>query len=451
MMDDPFLLRAAQIEPGLTLRGAASDFTENIFKETGRFYYRPVLGLMVRLEYAAWGDSPAGYHAVSLFFHAANSVLLFYLLSALGFLPPVALAASCLFAVNPVIIDDLLAATGGESMANFFLLVSLLLYLKDKWGAAWLAAAPALFAKESNIMLPALLLLCSAYLGRLKKDYARVLWLLPLCVFFLAARQLVIVDPPVIPVSVLLRFLIGDLFRVMFHYLGVLLVPLSLETWPPALPPLPYGWLYAAAVPLLFLLPVRRRVTAFCLGWFLLLLAPRVAAILASNVMMDKWVCMASPGAFVFLASLFARFREHSRPYVRAIPAAAAAAACLFWAVVAHSEVRLRGSDEKNYRWTIRNGPRSFANYRLGVFLLRSGRAAEAVEVLRPLQGLSPGEEDFRNAFAMALWHSGKQAEAWGLMEDLLRRYPENGAIRENAAGMRARLGPAGNVLKRPS
>lgn len=450
MIDDPFLLRATRMEPGLTLKGAASDFTQNVHKETGMFYYRPLLGLMVRLEYAAWGDSPGGYHAVSLLFHAADAVLLFYLLSLLGFAPGVALTAACLFAVNPVIVDDLLAATGGESMANFFLLSVLVLYLKNKPGPAWLLSAPAMFAKESNIMLPAMLLLCFAFQGRGRKDYLKVLWLLPLCAFFLALRRLYVGPPPGISAAILLKFFFTDFPRIAAHYLGVLLVPLGLETWPAALDTSPYWPLGlaagAAAVSALFLLPVRRNVTAFCLGWFFLLLAPRVPAIISTKVMMDKWVFMASPGVFILLAALAGRLLEQPRLYLRAIPPAAAASACLFWAAVAHSEVRWRGSDEKNYRWTVRNGPRSFASYRLGLILLKSGRAAEAAGVLRGLTQTYPGEPDHQNAFAMALWHSGERDKAWTMMKELERRCPDNKAIQDNAAWMRVQPRLAGQV-----
>lgn len=444
MIDDPFLLRAAQSEPGLTLKGLVSDFTQNVHKETGTFYYRPLLGLMLRLELAAWGDAPAGYHALSLLFHAANVVLLFYLLSALEFRAGAVLAAACLFAVNPVIMDDLLAGTGGESMANFLMLSVLLLYLRDKWAAAWLLAVPAMFAKESNVLLPALLLLCYACQGRVRRDYAKALWLLPLCAFFLILRHLYVPEPPGISAAGAAKFLLTVYPRVLLHYLAVLLAPLNLETWPPAINHVPYWGLSlaacAAAAGSLFLLPLPRRTAAFCLGWFLLLMAPRAAAILASNVMMDKWVFMASPAVFLALAELLLKLRESPRPYLRAIPAAAVALTCFFWMTLAHAEVRLRGSDEKNYRWTIRNGPRSFASYRLGLILMQSGRAAEAAEVLRPLPGLYPGEPDLENAYVMALWHSGRRPEAWAQMQDLARRCPGNKAIQDNAAGMRARL-----------
>jgi len=286
--------------------------------------------------------------------------------------------------------------------------------------------------------------LCYAYRGRLRKDYAKVLWLLPLCAGFLILRHLYVASPQGNSAPELLRFLFMVFPRVVFHYLAVLLAPLSLETWPRALTAAPYwglslaGGLAGAAA--LFLLPVRRRVTAFCLCWFLLMLAPRVPAILITQIMMDKWVFIASPAVFIILLTLLMKLREHRLPYIRAIPPAAVAAVCLFWATLAHAEVRLRGSDEKNYLWSIRSTPHSFISYRLGIIYLQNGRVQEAVGVLRPLVENYAWNPDFHNAYGMALWHSGRRREAWALMQDLARRCPENKAIQENAAGMRARL-----------
>ena len=124
------------------------------------------------------------------------------------------------------------------------------------------------------------------------------------------------------------------------------------------------------------------------------------------------------------------------------------AAVCLFWAALAHAEVRLRGSDEKNYRWTLRNGPHSFASYRLGLILLQSGRPAQALEVLRPAVKLFAEKPDFQNAYCMALWHNGDQPKAWALMKDLAQRHPDHRQIQENAAGMRTRL--AGEPGRQP-
>ncbi|MEI7530164.1 MAG: tetratricopeptide repeat protein, partial [Elusimicrobiota bacterium] len=288
----------------------------------------------------------------------------------------------------------------------------------------------------------ALLLLCLAYQGRLRKEYKKVLALLPVCGLFLVLRHRYVASPADITMLSTLKFMLASFPQVVFHYLRVLLIPWGLETWPPVPPVTPF-WPLVLSVGVfvmagLFLLPVRRRTTAFCAGWFFLMMAPRIPAIMHNQVLMDKWIFTASPAVFVLLLALLMKVWDHPSPYLRALPRAAVAGMILFWATLAQANVKLRGSDEKNYRWTVRNGPRSFACYRLGVILLREGRVEEAVQVLEPLPGLYPDEPDFQNAYTMALWHSGKHEAARGLMKDLEKRYPGSAEIKENAERMRA-------------
>ncbi|OGR67352.1 MAG: hypothetical protein A2081_01805 [Elusimicrobia bacterium GWC2_61_19] len=441
MIDDPFLLRAVQVEPGLGLKGVKSDFTSNVHKQAGAFYYRPVLGLLTRLEYSLWDGAPMPYHAVSLLFHVGNSLLVFWLLSFLGFGPLLSFLSACLFAVNPVIVDDLLAATGGESMANFLLLASLALFLRGRWAPAWLMSLAAVFAKESNVMLPALLLICLAYQGRLKKEYLKVLSLLPVCALFLVMRG-VYVEAPAIGLTAAAKFLVMSFPGSVLHYLWLLLVPLGLETWP-RLPAPPAYWPLTLAAALaaaagVFFMPVKRRAAAFCAAWFLLAIAPRVPAMILNQVLMDKWIALSSPPVFLAFLAFLAWLRDRYPRRLMVLPQLAAAAAVIFWSAAAHATVNLRGSDEKNYRWTVRGGPRLFANYRLGLIFLGEGRAPEAAQALEPLLRLAPDQPDPQNAFAMALWHSGRHVEAWAMMRGLEKRYPDNPAIQENAARMRA-------------
>lgn len=447
MIDDPFLLRAAQSPPGMGVAAIRSDFTSNVHKQEGAFYYRPLLGVLTRAEYAVWRDAPAGYHAVSLLFHAGNSLLLFRLLTVLGFGPSLPLLSSCLFAVNPVIVDDLLAATGGESMANFLLLASLLLFLGGRTAAGLLLSVPAVFAKESNVVLPALLLLCQVCAGRPRREYWKALALLPVCALFLFMRGLY-VDAPSAGVGPALEFALKSFPGAVFHYLALLIVPLGLETWPRLPDPSPIWPLWSAAAALgavgLFFLPVKRRLAVFCAGWFLLTLAPRVPAMMFNRVLMDKWAFLASPAVFLLLMALLERAREARPERLRLLPQAVAAVAVLFWITVAHANVQLRGSDEKNYRWTLRDGPRLFASYRLGLILMGEGRHEEAVGVLEPLASLAPDKPDPQNALAMALWHSGRRREAWARMRGLEKDYPDNKAVRENAAVMRRLMSGTG-------
>src|SRR5690606_5649501 len=64
--------------------------------------YYPLTFTTFWIEHHLFGDSAAGYHLTNVILHAANAVLLLWLLKRLGLSPFSALLAALLFAVHPV-------------------------------------------------------------------------------------------------------------------------------------------------------------------------------------------------------------------------------------------------------------------------------------------------------------------------------------------------------------
>lgn len=440
MIDDPFLLRAINENPGLTVESIRHDFTGTVHRESETYYYRPLLSLLTRIEYAVWGNKALGYHAVSLLFHTANSILVFALFQLVGFSPIISGITSVFFAVHPALIDDLLAATGGESMAIFFLLGTLVLFLKNRPLAGTLLAFPAMFAKESNIVLPVLLGILFFYQKRPRASFRPVfLTIVPVAVF-LIFRAAAVSMPPHVSIGTCFQFLLVAFPRIVFHYLGVTLAPVHLEAWPPIFPLSPY-------YPLIFVLFVgclavalfpkgNRRLAFLCVSWFLVNLAPRIPAMMATNIIMDKWVSLASLGIFLPIAFGLERFGRRSDS-TRLIAGTIVVSILTFWIAVAHINAQRRGSDEKNYRWTIRNGPRGFANFRLGLILMHSGRFEEALKILSPFNEIYLDHPDFQNALILARWHNGERETALEAMAALAKKFPDNGSISRNLEWMR--------------
>jgi tetratricopeptide (TPR) repeat protein len=125
--------------------------------------YRPLTTLSYLFNYAILGnqDRPAGYHAVNLLLHAANTLLLFTLGLKLSrsFWPP--LWGAAIWAVHPALTEAVTNIAGrADLLAALGVLAGFLMYLKSAGGSrrAWLAGvmlatAVGVFSKESAVVI----------------------------------------------------------------------------------------------------------------------------------------------------------------------------------------------------------------------------------------------------------------------------------------------------------
>jgi len=123
---------------------------------------RPLTFFSFHLNYLANGASPWGFHMVNLFLHAGNSVLV--LLIARTLVSPLrASLAAVLFAVHPLQTQAVnYVFERATLLAALFALLSLLLFLKERYGWAAAAFGISLLAKEETIALPCFLLIYCA-------------------------------------------------------------------------------------------------------------------------------------------------------------------------------------------------------------------------------------------------------------------------------------------------
>jgi tetratricopeptide (TPR) repeat protein len=130
--------------------------------------YMPLTILCHAVEYALWGLSPTGYHAVNILFHLLNIVLVFYLVMLLFNDYGVGLVAAFLFGIHPINVETVawLSCRSSLLYGSFFLLslISYVYYVKTgskrrNWFYASSIAlfALSLLAKSAAMALPALL------------------------------------------------------------------------------------------------------------------------------------------------------------------------------------------------------------------------------------------------------------------------------------------------------
>lgn len=142
----------------------APDGLRRIWTTTEPMQYYPLTFTAWRLEHAAWGFDPRGYHLINVLLHALNALLLGLILKRLRV--PGAWWAAVLFALHPVNVESVAWATELKNvLSGFFFLASIHSYLvfEDPADArAYLLSlacfALALLSKTSTCLLPGALL-----------------------------------------------------------------------------------------------------------------------------------------------------------------------------------------------------------------------------------------------------------------------------------------------------
>jgi len=128
--------------------------------------YRPIRNLSYALDFGIWGASPFGFHLTNIIIHAANTVLVFWLVRRIssnrGYLPFVAAA---IFAVHPIQTDAVTYISGRRDILfSLFYIASFHAYLSFRKSRSpkhaglfvglWVLS---LMTKEMAVSLPAVI------------------------------------------------------------------------------------------------------------------------------------------------------------------------------------------------------------------------------------------------------------------------------------------------------
>ncbi len=177
-----------------SLKNIPSFFTSSAYPgETWIGLYRPLTLSSYALNFA-FSEKPAGFHILNILLHALNVILVF-LITCKFASKKVAYLSSFLFLFLPIHTEAVSSIVGrSELLSVFFVLLALLLFLKNKHIWASLVFLLALFSKEfAVVFLPliGLLLLFEAVeVKKLKKFIGVGLYYLPPLVIYFFLRYL---------------------------------------------------------------------------------------------------------------------------------------------------------------------------------------------------------------------------------------------------------------------
>lgn len=283
---------------------------------SGEVSYRPVKSFIHFIEYRLFGLNPFGYHTISLLFHIANVIAVYFLLFMLGADRRLACLTALIFALHPIQSETVCSINYRHGlMANLFTVLSMISYLRwrqTKKSLAWICLLVfyglAVFSKESSVVLPAIFLL---YDFVIEKNSVKQIIKTKLPIYyglFLITVLYLYIYLFVFPNSTFgqLNLIGGSLAahlaaigKIFSWYAADIIYPLGVNMLPPQFVPAHESilfWKYALAIIAILLLGFsfkeNRRLKIFLFGWVLLTLLP------VSNI-----ITLANPMAFRFLYS----------------------------------------------------------------------------------------------------------------------------------------------------
>jgi len=433
--------------------------------------YRPLTTATFALNRALGNGGPSGFHLVNALLHGTSAVLLFLLLVRLFRLRWMALGASALFAVHPVLTESVAGLVGrAEILSTLFLLAALLL---DRGGEGGRGPAVlgslgffflALLSKENALAYPALLILTDLLLGPPKGTSRRgrrgeIAAALAVAAVYLLLRWKVLgslmetsaipeVDNLLVGVPAWRRILTG--LALSARYLGLFLFParLSADYSAREIEPVsgildPACWLGIAVAGAFLILFHRFRRRLVPLSWGMGFAA--VSFFLVSNIPFPVGTIFAERLLYLPLAGLcagagfLASVAAEKRP--RTVAAVGAAVLAL---LAARTWERNRDwrDDFSLFRSAARVSPRSArVHYNLGNAYRRRGEPARAEESYRACLEIYPDFEPAGRNLGVVLVELGRGAEAIEFFRQALERHPESASLHNNLGNAYRSLG----------
>jgi tetratricopeptide (TPR) repeat protein len=465
--DVHYLFDSGYVSKGLTWPGVVWSLQTGYFSN-----WHPLTWLSYMLDAQIYGMSPGGFHLTNLLFHAANSVLLFFLLKSMTQrIWPSALVAA-LFAWHPLHVESVAwVSERKDVLSTFFFLLTLFSYaryIKEReisppvpnhasryYLLSLLQFILALASKQMVVTLPCVLLLLDFWplqrisLSTGRKDFvssALVLLREKLPFFALAFGASAVafaVQKASGSVSSFeampIRLRIANSLIAYIAYLSNTLWPANLCAVYPLSPHLPLiavlsAAFFLGAISACFVLRVRQN-PFLLVGWlwFVGTLVPVIGVIqVGSQSRADRYMYIPAIGLSIALVwginSLC-----HSWPrrfQVFAVPSIAGLAACLFCTRV---QVGYWHDSERLFRHAIAAVPNNYLGYNgLGKALDDLGRKEEAIRAWNEAIRLVPEFPEAQYNLGTSLLGQGQPEEALPHLRRALKGTPNNANAHEN-------------------
>jgi len=475
--DNILVTESSLVQAGLTNENIIRVFTTTHFGG-----WIPITSISYMLDYQLYGLNPKGFLLTNLFFHIANSLLLFLILFRMtgaiwqsGFV-------AAMFAFHPLNVESVAwVAERKNVLSNFFLLLTIWAYIRyaekpttKRYSLVFLLFAFGLMSKSMLVTLPFVLLLFDYWplerfkLGRREREFKiaqkdkyfngeknisklvlekfPLLILSALCsittlIIFEKAGESVAQDP----VSILA--ILTNVMISYFEYLWKMLWPKGLAilyAHPGNTLAVWKGVLCGIALLVITTISIKliRKAPYFVVGWFWYLgtLIPVIGFItLGHHLIADRYAYLPLIGIFVIIAWGVPELLKEWH-YRKNVLKASAGILILTLMPITWIQVSHWKSSITVFKHAIRVTDKTYPTFapvhnNLGNALLNKGRTSEAISHFKMAIGLNPDFAKAHNNLGIALVAEGKNEEAISHYKMAIKIKPDYAEAYNNLGG----------------
>ncbi len=422
-------------------------------------HYWPLVYTTFWLEHKLWGFAPAGYHAVNVLLHVANTLLLWRLAGRLAL--PGAWLLAAVFAVHPLHVESVAwIIERKDVLSGLFYLAAFLAwvrfmekprpeYARRRYLLAFALFVLGLLCKSIVVTLPAALLIWRWW----KQGRVTRADLLRLAPFFAAGIVITAADmsfydarePLSLGYTVAERALIAA--HALWFYAGKLLWPAELAIVYPhwqvsAADPWAWGYVAAAAALAAALWLLRHRLGRGPLAgalFFAVTLAPVLGFVdygyMQFSFVADRYQYLAGIGLTAVLVGAAAHGAERLPGAGRKGAAVAVAALLVVLGTLTWRQAEIYRDELRFFAHIVAHNPAARgAQGNLGNALLRAGRPAEALAAFRVALEQIPDDIKARANLGVALIRTGRLDEAERELRRALALDPRHTITLQNLA-----------------
>jgi tetratricopeptide (TPR) repeat protein len=454
--DTRYITENPDVRAGITWRTLGRAFTQPHY-----YMWHPLTTITNMLDCQFFGLNPFWHHLVSLLFHIANVLLLFWILAYITEAKWSSAFIAAVFALHPIQVESVAwAAERKTVLSGLFWFLTILAYIwhtkrpsTGRYIVVFLVYGLCIMTKPTVVTIPLALLLLDYWplerlnlgshpAGRTVPVGRLVIEKVPLLVLsatlavatFIAQRS----GGAVVPLeNVSLADRIANMFISYISYIGKMIWPSGLAVFYP-LPRADFSNTTVVICTLLFVLISvmsiyigrRRKYIAFGWLWYVGTLVPVIGLVQSgAQAMANRYMYIPMVG-LLMIAVWAVKDLVGNRPRLKVVMAVFAGVVLSSAIIITRMQVRHWQNNITLFEYALKvTKNNSIAENSYGCALFDEGRVTEAIQHLSNAVRISPTFSDARKNLGKVLLKEGKSNEAIACFNELIKRKKESAEV----------------------